>query len=387
MSEVPLGVFLSGGLDSSAVVSYAHRAGLKPIRSFTIGFDREEWDESGDAQVVADHFGTDHRVLALREQDLSRNLPETLLALVRHFDEPFGDSSALPTYHVSKLAREHVTVILSGDGGDELFSGYSSNRGIRFAEMYRRLPQWVGKRLLPALAQAGAGCLPRGKRYGAQRAAKILRDSSLPFETMYFQKHTLCAEPLLRSLLSADFLEQHPLDGDPGCPQDILEVMRSDLPVLSKAGYADLRFRLLEDMLVKVDRMSMAHSLEVRSPFLDHRLVEFAARIPPELKMRGWETKAILRDAVKSSLPDRTIRKGKRGFSVPLREWLRTGLSEMVGDYLEADGGRLPEDLFNPSGVRELIAQHRKGEADHSSVIWLLLNYAAWHEMYSSVSL
>src|SRR5256885_7594060 len=140
MSEVPLGVFLSGGLDSSAIVAYAHRAGLRPLKTFTIGFDRPEWDESADAQLVADHFQTDHQVLTLREQELAANLPETLLTLVRHFDEPFGDSSALPTFHVSKLAREHVTVILSGDGGDELFAGYTSYQGIRFAERYRRLP-------------------------------------------------------------------------------------------------------------------------------------------------------------------------------------------------------------------------------------------------------
>ena len=145
MSEVPLGVFLSGGLDSSAVVAYAHKAGLRPLKTFTIGFDRPEWDESSDAQIVADHFKTDHHVLRLSEADLKAHLPETVVSLVRHFDEPFGDSSSLPTYYVSKLARQHVTVILSGDGGDELFLGYTSHQGVRFASYYQRLIIEIGR--------------------------------------------------------------------------------------------------------------------------------------------------------------------------------------------------------------------------------------------------
>src|SRR5207302_11399820 len=150
------------------------------LKTFTIGFDRQESDESADAKRVAEHCGTEHSVLTLRERDLASNLPETVAALVHAFDEPFADSSALPTYYVSKLAREHVTVILGGDGGDELFAGYTSYRGIRFAEQYRRLPTWLGRHLLPALVHGGAHCLPAGRRYGAQRALKVLRDSVLP---------------------------------------------------------------------------------------------------------------------------------------------------------------------------------------------------------------
>ena len=381
MSEVPLGVFLSGGLDSSTIVAYAHRAGLRPLKTFTIGFDQKAWDESGDAEIVARHFDTEHHVLPLREQDLSANLPATVLTLVRHFDEPFGDPSALPTYYVSKLAREHVTVILSGDGGDELFAGYSSYRGIRFAERWQRLPAWLGRDVAPALAEGLAGCLPAGWRYGAQRAAKVLRDSGLPFESMYFSKGRLATDGLVRRVFSADAMA--PLGPSAAAiPPDITRVMASALPLISKAAYADMRFRLLEDMLVKVDRMSMAHSLEVRSPLLDHRLVEFAARLHPSLKLRGWEGKAILRDTVRGLLPRATLRKRKHGFSVPLREWLRSGLHEMVGDYLESANGRLPRGMFNEQAIRTILAEHRRGEVDHSSIVWLLLNYAAWHDLY-----
>lgn len=382
MSEVPLGVFLSGGLDSSTIVAYAHRAGLHPIKTFTIGFDRPGWDESADAERIARHFQTDHHVLTLRETDLAANLPETVLALVHHFDEPFGDSSALPMYHVSRLARQHVTVILSGDGGDELFAGYESYQGFRFAEFYRRLPAWLGGRMLPAVARAAASVLPSNARYTALRAAKVLSDSALPFEEAYFSKYALCSTPLLRELVADELHEEVDVPPQRAYPPALLAALRSPLPLVSKLGYADLRFRLLEDMLVKVDRMSMAHSLEVRSPFLDHRLVELAARMPPDLKLRGWEKKAILRDTVRPLLPPETLRKRKQGFSVPLREWLRTSLNEMVGDYLEAGGGRLPPGLFDRTAVATVLAQHRAGVADHSTVIWLLLNYAAWDGAY-----
>lgn len=383
MSEVPLGVFLSGGLDSSTVVAYAHKAGLRPLKTFTIGFDRPEWDESCDAQVVANHFQTDHHVLHLSENNLKAHLPETVLSLVHHFDEPFGDSSSLPTYFVSKLARQHVTVILSGDGGDELFLGYTSHQGIKFADYYQRLPGWLNRKILPSLARAGVACLPPGRKYGALRATKVLADSLLPFEEMYVSKGSLCSEGMLRQLFTKEFIAQSSQYWAPRYPEDVAAAMRSELPALSKASYVDFRHRLLEDMLVKVDRMSMAHSLEVRSPLLDHRLVEFAASLPAQLKLRGWQTKAILRDTVKRYLPATTLRKRKQGFSVPLREWFRGNLHEMVCDYLSAANGHLPPGVFNHVTISRLISEHLRGQRDHSSVLWLLLNYAAWNSLYS----
>ena len=383
MSEVPLGVFLSGGLDSSAVVAYAHKAGLRPLKTFTIGFDRPEWDESRDAQVVASHFQTDHHVLHLSEGDLKAHLPETVLSLVHHFDEPFGDSSSLPTYYVSKLARQHVTVILSGDGGDELFLGYTSHQGVRFAEYYQRLPPWLKRRTLPMLAHAGAGCLPPGQKYGALRAVKVLEDSLLPFERMYVSKGALCSEDLLKGLFTKEFSAHTSRFRTPQYSEDVAAAIHSDMSPLDKASHIDLRHRLLEDMLVKVDRMSMAHSLEVRSPLLDHRLVEFALSLSPSLKLQGWRTKAILRDTVRRYLPASTLRKRKHGFSVPLREWFRGSLREMVCDYLSPANRQLAPGVFNHATVSRLIDEHHRGERDHSSVLWLLLNYAAWNSVYA----
>jgi len=374
ISDVPLGVFLSGGIDSSAVAAYMKKAGVSPLKTFTIGFDRKAWDESPDAEIVARHLGTEHHVLHLAENDLSSRLPETLIELVRHFDEPFGDSSALPTYHVSRLARQHVTVILSGDGGDEVFAGYSSHRGTRFAEQYRRLPRAITSALAGG-ARIASRISPL-KRYELLRAARVLRDSVQPVAELYLRKTSLAPEAILRRIAPG-----MALPGVNGMPPDVVEVLRSDLPAVTRVLYADLRFRLLEDMLVKVDRMSMAHSLEVRSPFLDHELVEFAARMPIDLKLRGFETKAILRRVIRKYLPPQTMRKKKQGFGVPLREWLRNGLNEMAGDYLAGSRPSLPEE-FDRAAVRDVLREHREGTADHSSLIWLLLNFATWHRIY-----
>jgi asparagine synthase (glutamine-hydrolysing) len=386
MSEVPLGVFLSGGLDSSAIVAYAHRAGLDPLKTFTIGFDRPEWDESDDAQIVADHFQTEHHVLHLAEADMKRDFPQTVLELVRHFDEPFADQSSLPTYMVSKLAREHVTVILSGDGGDELFAGYNSYQGIKFAEQYRRLPGWLGGKLLPSVAGVAAHCLPAKQRYAANRIRRVLNDSSLPFEHSYYNKSVICGDAFLRELLAESF---HVMldETQTHFPEYIQPVFDTDWPTINKQSCVDTRLHLLEAMLVKVDRMSMAHSLEVRSPLLDHKLVEFAARVPANLKLRGWEKKALLRDVMKPQVPASILRKRKQGFCVPLREWFRNSFDELVGDYFDPASGCLPDDIFNQQTVQRVVREHQAGAADHSRKLWLLLNFAAWHEEYVGKSL
>jgi asparagine synthase (glutamine-hydrolysing) len=378
MSEVPLGLFLSGGLDSSALTAYAAEVASGRLKTFTIGFDRKEWDESEDAARVARHFGTDHHRLTLREEDLASAFPQTIETLARHLDQPFGDPSALPTYHVSELAREHVKVILGGDGADELFAGYSTYRGIGFAERYRRLPiagTW------PRLLHRAASAFPPGRRYRLQHAAKVLGDSALPFESLYLRKKTILRTPVLERILVPDLAGAIAASEPPAYVDgDIVSMLGSDQSWVSRASYADLRFGLLNDMLVKVDRMSMAHSLEVRSPFLDHRLVEFVLSLPPRLKLRRGETKVILRRTVEGRLPPATLRKPKQGFNVPLREWFRGALSGLAADRLLGSGG-LPSHLFNRRAVELLLREHRDGRMDHSATIWLLLSYAMWWQL------
>jgi asparagine synthase (glutamine-hydrolysing) len=381
-SEVPLGVFLSGGLDSSAVVAYASAAGLKPLKTFTIGFDRKEWDESDDAQRVASYFDTEHHLLRLSEVELRDSFADTLHAVIRHCDEPFGDASAIPTYHISRLAREHVTVILSGDGGDELFAGYSSYRGALFAQSYRRhIPYWIGRHVLPGIAGAAARVLPGGKHYQALRVAKVLRDSALPIVQAYRDKTSIWSVSQLRTLLTGDVLRNADYMGEQYMPDALWKIMHSDRDLVSQLTEIDIRSYMLDDILVKVDRMSMAHALEVRSPLLDHEIVELAARMPTRMKLRGSRGKHILRRVLKNKLPRRSMQKGKQGFGVPLRDWFRGGLRDFVHDSL-ASG--LPGEIFRMEVVEQILADHERGTVDHANRIWLLLTFASWHSQYQS---
>jgi len=381
-SDVPLGVFLSGGLDSSAVVAYSKQAGLNPLKTFTIGFDRPEWDESADAEIVARHFDTDHLMLRLNEAAMRDSLEETLLKIISHCDEPFGDASALPMYHVSRLAREHVTVVLSGDGGDEMFAGYSSYRGMLFANHYRRwVPQWLGRRVLPGAVESAVRWAPDSLRYRGLRIAKILRDSSLPMQEAYRDKGSIWHAEDLRSLLNGDALEQVDYLGEQYLPDPLWEKMQGSTDLVGRLTEIDIRSYMLDDILVKVDRMSMAHSLEVRSPLLDHHVAELAAKMPTGMKIRGSVGKHVLREVLRKKLPARSLRKGKQGFSVPLRDWFRSSLSGWVRDCL-GTGGYLPAEIFSLGHVEGLMTEHERGTRDHSGKLWLLLAFAAWHRQY-----
>lgn len=389
-SEVPLGVFLSGGIDSSAIVAYAHAAGLDPLKTFTIAFDRPEWDESADARRVAEHFGTQHHELRLSEANMRDSLPDMLVEMARHFDEPFGDDSALPTYHVSKLAREHVTVILSGDGGDELFAGYSSYQGAVFGQHYRRwIPGPIGRHALPWMAGTAAKLLPGRLKYQALRASKVFRDSSLPLIESCRDKASIINRRELRELLEPGMLAECDFLGEQYMPDRLWKVMNdSSRDVVSRLTETDLHAYMRDDILMKVDRMSMANSLEVRSPLLDHHIAELAASMPTSIKLSNgggrMQGKAILREVLHRRLPRQTMRKKKQGFAVPLRDWFRDGLSDLVGDYLLYNGGHLPPNVCSPIAVERMVKQHQDGVADHGRKIWLLLSLAAWNNLHES---
>ena len=382
-SEVPLGVFLSGGLDSSAMVAYAHAAGLKPLKTFTIGFDRKEWDESDDALRIAKHFDTQHHALRLGEGDILGSFEETLSALVHHFDEPFGDDSAMPTWHVSRLAKEHVSVILSGDAGDELFAGYSSYQGARFGETYRRFaPSVLGSHLLPTLPKMASYVLRGQLRYQALRAAKVLAESALPFRASIRDKVCIWRPGQLKELLQPAAFQKCDYLGPQFLPDRLWDLLdptqHGDRDVTLRLTEQDIRCYMKDDILVKVDRMSMAHSLEVRSPMLDHSMVELAARMPTSMKLRGSKGKYVLRKVLESKLPPKAMAKRKQGFGMPLREWFCGPLANMVQEYLVSSDSGLPEEVFQRSTVSKFIKQHRDGAADHSRKLWLLLCYAAW---------
>ncbi|HAC91255.1 MAG TPA: asparagine synthetase B, partial [Planctomycetaceae bacterium] len=308
-------VFLSGGLDSSAVVAYSSLSGLKQLQTFTIGFDRAEWDESSDAARIARHYETEHHLLRLSESDMRESFESTLLKIMYFCDEPFGDASALPTYHVSRLAKQHVTVTLSGDGGDELFAGYSNYRGMLFAEKYRKhVPYLIGRHLLPSSIRSISRLLPGSLGYQGLRFAKIFQDSALPVLQAYRDKVSIWTASELHELLSPDWLPQVEYLGDQFLPTELDRIFQqSDRDLISRLTEIDIRSYMLDDILVKVDRMSMAHSLEVRSPLLDHHVVELAAQMPTRMKIRGGRGKYVLRQILKDKLPPSALRKGKQG--------------------------------------------------------------------------
>src|SRR2546425_3251830 len=313
-SEVPLGAFLSGGIDSSAVVAFAAQASSQPLKTFSIGFEPSQFDESRYARMVADKFATDHHELIVKA-----GAPELIDDIVWHYDQPFGDSSSVPSFHVARITRPHVTVVLNGDGGDESFAGYRRYRLSRYLDYFR----------LPMAVRSGLEAV-------ARPAARPFASSQILFQPTprdpldaYFAS-LVHLHPSRRSWLYQDeFLER--LDRALPAP---LEHLRSTAhaALLDSMLDADVNNYLPDDLLVKMDVATMAHSLEARSPFLDHKLMEFVARVPASLKSRGGESKHLLKSALRNILPDEVLDRPKMGFAVPLGHWLRTSLKEVLLD-------------------------------------------------------
>ena len=362
VADVPLGAFLSGGIDSSTVV--ALMAGLmnRPVKTFSIGFSDKAFNEASDAKRVAKHLGTDHTELILAPAEARFVIPQ----LVEHFDEPFADASAIPTYYVSKLAREQVTVTLSGDGGDELFGGYP----------WRQVRPWYQRHLsrLPLHVRSGirrmTGILPNGLR-----GTNYLRRIDIPYERYILDAMAVFDEADRRRLYSPHFADvvagvdpyQHQLPNFAGSAGRGWEARMMEY---------DLKTYLPNDVLTKVDRMSMRASLEARVPLLDHRLVEFAAKMPSRLKIRGGVSKHILKQVMAPYLPAEVLQKQKQGFSVPLGTWLRTELREDILDTLRG-GNR--HGFFNRRFVDEITDAFFKGDDSRNYQVWTLYAFDLWH--------
>jgi asparagine synthase (glutamine-hydrolysing) len=358
VSDVPLGAFLSGGLDSSAVVASMARHTRGPVKTFTIGFKDQAFDESTHARRVARAFGTDHHELIL-EPDMTDIVED----VAWHLDEPFGDSSAIPTYMVSKLAAKHVKVVLSGDGGDEIFAGYDKY-GVEARRRAFRLPG-----LARAMAGGAAALLPAGAK-----GRNFLRNLALDGPRRYLDESTLFRRDDMERLFLPEVLGRMG-DADPWS-EELGYLERADGHWLSAARYTDIKSYLPLDILTKVDRMSMAHSLEAREPLLDHRLVEFAATIPPEMMLRGSTTKWIFKEAMRGILPDDIIDRRKHGFAVPLGRWFRGKLGGFVHDLLLTKRSR-ERGFFDPVAVESLVRSHEQGRPLDMH-IWTLLSFELW---------
>lgn len=371
ISDVPVGVFLSGGVDSSAVTALMCAIEQRPVMTFTIGFLDPRYDELQYARQVAKRYNTDHHELVVEVDQL-----DLLPRLVSFLDEPFADNSAIPTFLVSQLARNWVKVVLSGDGGDELFGGYTWTARDQFRRWYATVPRPARRLLERAILNGEAPSYARG---WLARLRRGLRDAAGSIEAGYIRRTSATGQfkselygPTMRAALSGyDAVDE-------------VRALMESAPVKDdreRMLYADQRIYLPDDILFKVDRMSMAHSLEVRPPLLDHLLVEFAASLPYDMKVRGLTTKVIFKRAVRDLVPTPLLRQRKQGFSMPVGQWLRGSFGASAKALL-LDGPARGRDLWNLAFVRWMLHEHQSGRQDLGHRLWSLLVFEIWARLY-----
>ncbi len=372
MSDVPLGAWLSGGLDSAIVVGLMASQMAEPVKTFSIGFSEKAFSELDAARRVAEHFGTDHH-----EFVVTPRVAEVLPALVWHCDEPLADPAALPTWYLARHTRQHVTVALNGDGGDEAFAGYQRYYADALADLYGLVPNLLRQKVLDPVwhkfPESGTQPLERNWLAALRRlsqAACLPREASILRWGSYFTeagKYALYTDDMAQAVAGLDSVA-------------FLSDVFCQAPAytrLDRTLYADVHTYLPGALLVKADRMSMAHSLEVRSPLLDHHVMELAAGLPQNWKVRGWTTKRFLRQAFVDLVPVDTRRRGKQGFAVPLGVWFRGQLRDLACDVLLGSTAR-QRGWFQPAAVQRLLDEHQSGHADHGKRIWALLMLEMW---------
>ncbi len=373
ISDVPLGTFLSGGVDSSLVAALAQRVSQGNTRTFSIGFPVPEHDERLHARRVSEHLSTDHTELEVTP-DAVNILPQ----IVEHFDEPFADSSAIPTWYMSQLARQHVTVALTGDGGDELFAGYPRYAAVRLGQRIDRLPRPARAALATRLWQF-LPANPRQKSW-LRRWKRFTEALALPAQRRYLDWIAIFNEARRAALFADEFLAELP-DSDPAGFLTRAWARSGSRDPLTAASLADLVTYLPCDLMTKVDVASMAQGLECRQPFLDHRVVEFAASLPVRFKYRRGRGKRILRRTFGDLLPKEIWRRRNMGFGVPMDHWFRNELVEMTNDTLLSQQFR-DRGYFRPQAVERLVAEHQAGTFDHSYRLWALLVFELWHQRW-----
>ena len=373
VSDVPLGAFLSGGIDSSTIVGLMRELGASPLRTYSIGFKDASYNELAHARRIAELFGTEHEELVCEPQAV-----ELTEKLVRHLDEPLGDFSIFPTYLVSQLARKDVKVVLSGDGGDEIFGGYEHYQAQKIA----RLPGVAAGGRLAGLATSRLR--PGEKKKGAWNKLRRFTQAFDHDPAMRHFRWMMFLSRADRAALYGDGLTES-LGGLPELrdtpPFDGVFKRMADFDRTTGELYLDLKTYLVDDIMVKVDRMSMAASLEAREPLLDHKLIEFAFRLPGRLKVRGLTTKWIFKKTVERLLPKNTIYRRKEGFSIPIKHWLRVELRDMMETYL-GEARITAGGLFRPATVRAMVDAHVKGRENYSHQLWALLIFEIWRETY-----
>ncbi len=377
-SDVPVGVLLSGGLDSSIIAGIITKFLKKPVKTFTVRFNEASYDEGKEARLVAESFHTEHREYFLKA-DSVRILPQ----LIKYFDEPFADSSAIAMHYISKMAKEYVGGVLWGEGGDELFGGYDTYNAYEVARIYKRLPRFLRRNLIARLVKS----LPTStNRISLDYKAKAFVDGA---EFSYHKAHYLWKvilnEEQKRELYSAELLSRI----SPGDSFKVFEFYFNRFKkttLLNQFFAVDIKTFLPDDNLTKVDRMTMAHALEARVPFLDHHLVELALKIPSRFKVKGLGTKILLRKAFSDILPSRVLKARKKGFTIPGPSWLKSQQRDFILDILSPDHLK-KTGFFKGEYVNKILDEHFTGRRDNNRVIFSLLSFMLWHDYYKNYSI
>ena len=363
MSEVPLGAFLSGGVDSSIVVGLMSQMMSQPVKTFSIGFEEDDYSELPYARRIAEHFGTDHHEFFVRP-----NLVSVLPQLAWAYDEPFGDASMLPTYYVSKLAREHVTVVLTGDGGDEIFAGYTHyERELAINHMPAFLRYLLGY---------GSILMPDGLR-GKKRLRNLHRDPSI----RYVQGTMLFPVGSRPSMYSKEYFA-HIYNHNPYERHSSQFRAASHLDIVAQMQYVDARTYLTDDILVKVDKASMFNSLETRAPLLDQHLAQYVSSLSSTIRMRNGTLKYLLKKVAADIVPSEILTRPKQGFAAPIKHWFRGELTAYTNELLDSPRAR-QRDIFNPQFIHNLLKAHANTKlVNHSEAIWALLCLELWFQVY-----
>ena len=373
MSDVPLGAFLSGGVDSSAVVAMMAEYSDEPVNTFSIGFEDPSFDELRYARQVAERYATNHHEFIVTPDALS-----VLPQLVWAYGEPYADSSALASFYVARETRRHVTVALNGDGGDEAFAGYDRYLATQLAGRYQQVPRWLREGIVAQLARH----LPESthSRDLFRRFKRFVRAIETTPERRYARWTSLLDNPDKEQLYTPEFRARVAQVDSLNLLEGAYDAADSE-DFVERTQFVDIQTYLPDDLLVKMDIATMMHSLEARSPFLDHALAEFAAGLPAEYKLRGRTSKYILRRAMRSHLPESILRRGKQGFGVPVGRWFRGELRSVAYDLL-LEPRTLSRGILDGEAVRRLLTEHWSGGADHGQRIWALLFLEIWFRTY-----
>jgi asparagine synthase (glutamine-hydrolysing) len=375
IADVPLGALLSGGIDSSVIVALMSHLSDRPVKTFSIGFEEQEFNELAFARLVAERYATEHHEFVVRASAL-----EVLPTLVRHYGEPYADSSAVPTYYLARLTRDHVKVALNGDGGDECFAGYERYLGGVMADRYQRVPAVARRLAIEPLSRLLS--VPGPSRNRLSQARRFLQVAGQPAPQRYLRWIGYFPTEQKADLYTSDFRERLAGYDAEGWFRGLWEQAGDQgLGSVDTMLAVDVQSYLPYDLLVKMDIATMANSLEARSPFLDHKVMEFCASLPSDYKLRGLSLKYLLKRAGARLLPAKTSRRRKMGFGVPVGYWMRGELRSWVEDVLLSPRA-LKRGYFRPEALRQVVWAHLDGREGHSLELWALLWLEMWHREF-----